>query len=164
MTSLHHHGQPGLTSRRAGPSHPIRGSAESVSPNLRRHAELERRMSGNLDRESAPPANDGAWLLLAELNHRIGNELQAAVAALRLARRGIPEGAPRARFIEKAMMRLECFGDVHHILDRQRGQPPLAQRLEALCHATAVSKAAPVGINVGLALEDVTVDEETAWT
>ena len=68
------------------------------------------------------------------------------------------------RFIDEAVARIECFGDVHQLLDRQRPQGPLAQRLEALCRATSLAKAAPFGIHVMLRLEDVSTDEETAWT
>jgi two-component sensor histidine kinase len=120
-------------------------------------------MLASIERQAAPLASDGAWLLLAELNHRIGNELQAALSALRLAKRGLSGGEP-TRFIEEAVVRMECFGDVHQLLDRQRGQGLLAQRLEALCRATSLSKAAPLGIHLSLNLQDVTVDEETAWT
>ena len=121
-------------------------------------------MLASLERQAAPLANDSAWLLLAELNHRIGNELQAAVSALRLARRGLGLAGDPVRFIDEAMVRLESFGDVHQILDRQRGQEPLAQRLEALCRATSLAKAAPRGIHINLKLDPVSVDEETAWT
>ena len=44
-------------------------------------------MLASMDRRGAPGAGDEAWLVLAELNHRVGNELQAALSALRLARR-----------------------------------------------------------------------------
>jgi two-component sensor histidine kinase len=120
-------------------------------------------MLTSIEGESAPLASDGAWLLLAELNHRIGNELQAALSALRLARRGL-SGEDPERFIEEAAARIQCFGDVHQLLDRQRPQGPLAQRLEALCRATSLSKAAPLGIHLMLKLEDVVTDDETAWT
>jgi two-component sensor histidine kinase len=121
-------------------------------------------MPGSVERQKGPLASEGAWLLLAELNHRIGNELQAALSALRLAKRGLGSAGDPARFIEDAVVRLESFGDVHHILDPQRGQGPLAQRLEALCRAISLSKAAPLGIRITLQLDDVSVDDETAWT
>ncbi len=92
----------------------------------------------------ARPANEGAWLLLAELNHRICNELQAALSALRLARRGLGSVEP-LRFIDEATLRLEAFGREHNLLDRQRRQEPLSQRLEALCRAISVARAAPAG-------------------
>jgi two-component sensor histidine kinase len=120
-------------------------------------------MSASMERRAAPLASDGAWLLLAELNHRVCNELQAAQSALRLARRGLASAEP-VRFIEEATLRLEAFGHVHQLLDRQRGQEPLAQRLEAVCRAASRSKAAPLGIHLALKLDEVTADAETAWT
>ena len=120
-------------------------------------------MLTSMERRDAALASDGAWLLLAELNHRVCNELQAALSALRLARRGLASAEP-GRFIEEAVHRLEAFGCVHQLLNRQRGQGSLAQRLEALCRATSAAKAAPLGIHLTLNLDDVAVDEETAWT
>ena len=118
----------------------------------------------SVERQAAPAASDGAWLLLAELNHRIGNELQAALSALRCAKRGLGSAGVHSRFVEEAMDRLENVGDVHRLLDRQRGHGPVAERLEALCRAVSLSKAAPAGIHVSLELGDVVVDEEAAWT
>lgn len=115
------------------------------------------------ERRSGSLGDDGAWLLLAELNHRVRNELQVALSALRLARRQLGPAGP-ARFIEEAVVRLEGLGDVHQVLDRQVDQEPLAQRLEALCRATSLSRAAALGVRLVLKLEDVTTDEETAWT
>lgn len=121
-------------------------------------------MPASVEQQDSPLASDGAWLLLAELNHRVGNELQAALAALRLAKRGVGESAAPLRFLEEAVARLEGFGDVHQILDRQRGHAPLAQRLERLCRATATSKAGARGIHIRLNVEDIQVDDEAAWT
>jgi two-component sensor histidine kinase len=116
-----------------------------------------------MERPSPSLASDGAWLLLAELNHRVCNELQVAMSALRLAKRKLASDDP-ARFIEEAELRLEAFGYVHQLLDRQRDQGPLSQRLEALCRATSLANAAPLGTHLRLMLDDVTADEETSWT
>jgi two-component sensor histidine kinase len=120
-------------------------------------------MLASVEHRATSPASDGAWDLLAELNHRVGNELQVALSALRLAKRKLAS-EEAVRFIEEALVRLQCFGDVHQLLDRQRGQGPLGQRLEALCRVTSFSKAAPLGIRLTLTLDDVATDEETAWT
>lgn len=120
-------------------------------------------MLASMEHQGGLAGNDGFSLVLAELNHRVGNELQAALSALRLAKRQLAAGDP-GRFIEDAVHRLEAFGYVHQLLDRQRGQGPLAQRLEALCRATSLAKAAPLGIHLTLSLEDVATDDETAWT
>jgi two-component sensor histidine kinase len=116
------------------------------------------------EHRGAPLAGDGDWgLFLAEFNHRVGNELQVALSALRLAKRKL-ESAEAMHFIDEATARLECFGQVHQLLDRQRRQGPLAQRLEALCRAISLSMAAPLEVRLTLTLDDVAADEETAWT
>src|SRR4051794_15116746 len=122
---------------------------------------------------------NGAWLLLAELSHRIANELQVAVSALHLARNSLQQNSLSkqsldenglnisdrpARLIEQATTRLQSFGDIHRLLDRQKGHGPLAPRLEALCRATSVFKATARGIHITLKADDVAVDEEAAWT
>ena len=120
-------------------------------------------MTALIERPVARLGSDEAWLLLAELNHRVRNELQVALSALRLAKRQLASSEP-SRFIEDAVLRLEGLGNVHQVLDRQSVQGPLAQRLEALCLGTSRSKGAALGIQLLLVLEDVTTDEETAWT
>jgi two-component sensor histidine kinase len=97
------------------------------------------------------------------LNHRLCNELQAALSALRLAKRGLASDEP-VRFIEEATLRLEAFGRAHWLLDRQCSAGTLAQRLEALCRAISIAKAQPLGIHLTLKLDEVSVDDETAWT
>ena len=120
-------------------------------------------MAVSMERRAAVLASDGAWLLLAELNHRVHNELQVALSALRLARREAAS-AQSARFIEEAAARLDAVGRVQQLLDRQRGHGSMAERLEALCQATALAKAAPRSGRLTLKLDDVTADEETIWT
>ena len=120
-------------------------------------------MLASTEPRAASVGPDEAWLLLAELNHRVRNELQVAMSALRLAKRGLASAEP-GRFIEEAVLRLEGLGSLHQLLDRQMGQGPLTQRLEALCRAISLSKAAPLGIRLVLTLDEVAVDDETAWT
>lgn len=107
--------------------------------------------------------SDGAWLLLAELNHRFRNELQVALSALRLARRQAASSGPD-RLIEEAVVRLEGLGSVRQILDHEVEHGPLTQRLEALCRATSLSKASPLGIRLVLKMDEVAADDEAAWT
>jgi two-component sensor histidine kinase len=120
-------------------------------------------MFASLDRRSVPAEADTAWLLLTELNHRVGNELQTALSALRSARRSLLSSVSD-QCIEEAEVRLQCLGTIHQLLDRRCGERRVAQRLAALCRATALAKAAPLGINLTLSLDDVNTDEETAWT
>jgi two-component sensor histidine kinase len=102
--------------------------------------------------------------MLAELNHRIGNELTAALAALRLVQHSLGDIVEPTGFLEQAVSRLEHFGQLHHILDRNRSHGTLQERLEALCRATTVAKAAPRGVRIALSADDVAVDDEIAWT
>jgi two-component sensor histidine kinase len=108
--------------------------------------------------------NDLGWLLLDELSHRVGNEFMAMLAALQATQRGVRDGQALAQGLDQAIVRLENFCLVHRILDRKRPQESLRERLDALCRATATSTAAGRGIQLILEAEDVTVDDETAWT
>jgi two-component sensor histidine kinase len=110
------------------------------------------------------PRDVGPWLLLAEFNHRVRNELMAALSALRVAQRGGRAGVEPAVFLDQAVERLENFSRIHHILDRGQDHGSLRQRLEALCRAVAQSRGATDGIHVVLSAENVQADEETAWT
>lgn len=106
----------------------------------------------------------GAWLLLAELDHRVRNELAAAAAALRLARHRRQAAAQPSELIDAAIERLENFCQVQHLLERHHNHGPLGQRLEALCRAIAKSKGAPQGVQIVVGSDDVMTDDETAWT
>jgi two-component sensor histidine kinase len=106
----------------------------------------------------------GAWLLLAEFNHRVRNEITAALSALRMAQRGGRAEVQPMEFLDQAVERLENFGQVHHLLDRHQSHGSLGQRLEALCRAITRSKAAPEGIHVVISADEVEADDETAWT
>jgi two-component system, sensor histidine kinase PdtaS len=116
-----------------------------------------------MEHRVVPLTSEGVWDLFAELNHRVGNELQVALSALRLAKCKVAS-AEAMQFIDQAAVRLECFGEVHRLLDRHHRQGPLARRMEALCRSISLSKAASQGIHLRLTVEDVGADEETAWT
>jgi two-component sensor histidine kinase len=121
-------------------------------------------MSTDLDTAADALGAASPWLLLAELNHRVHNELMAALSALRLAQRGGRAEIQPVDFLSQAVERLENFGQVHHLLDRNQSHGALRQRLEALCRAVAQSRAAPDGVFVAISADDVEADEETAWT
>ena len=116
------------------------------------------------DRQGVSISDESAWLMLDELNHRVGNELMAALAALRTAQRGARNTDDPTAFLDQAVVRLENFGQVHQILNRNRGHGSVSQRLEALCRATEQSKAAPLGIHIVISAEEVEADDETGWT
>ena len=108
-------------------------------------------------------AVDGSRLLLAELNHRVSNELAAALAALRLVQRAFRDTTEPTGLLDQAIARLESFGQLHHILDPNRSHGSLARRLALLCNAVSLAKAAPRGIHVALSADEVTVDDDAAW-
>lgn len=54
------------------------------------------------------------------------------------------------------VLRLEAFGALQQLLDRQGGRGSLAHCLEALCRATSLAKAEPQGVRITLSLDDVT--------
>jgi two-component sensor histidine kinase len=59
---------------------------------------------------------------------------------------------------------LEAFGRTQLLLDRQRSEGTLTQRLGALCRAISIAKAQPLGIHLTLTRDEVSVDDENAWT
>jgi len=120
-------------------------------------------MSALNDQLSPVAEHDGAQLMLAELNHRVGNELMAALSALRLARRNLLESTAPERYLDEAVSRLESFGWLHEILDPNRCHGTLCERLELLCRATSASKGALSGVHIVLFADDVAVDAHTAW-
>ena len=119
-------------------------------------------MNASHDRDGV--AVDGSQLFLAELNHRVSNELAAALAALRLVQRAFRDSPEPTGFLDQAIARLENFGQLHHILDPNRSHGSLARRLELLCNAVSLAKAAPRGIHVALSADEVMADDEAAWT
>jgi two-component sensor histidine kinase len=103
-------------------------------------------------------------VMLAELHHRLSNELMAALSAVRQARRSLPEASDSGSMLDHAAFRLENFCRIHEILDHNRPHAALSDRLESLCRATAQSRAAAKGVLVVLSAEEVAVDSDTAWT
>ena len=122
-------------------------------------------MLASMEHRATPPAGDGAWDLLAELNPRVGNELQVALSALRLAKRKLASSGG---------------GAVH----RRSGDPAGVLRGRASASRSAAGSgsagaalggvvpgdlvfqggAGCDGIRLTLTLDDVAADEETAWT
>jgi two-component sensor histidine kinase len=90
--------------------------------------------SDNLNRmDRSGPLGGEASLLLAELQHRVANELSCAIAALRLALNAGLEG-PRMELFERAVQRLEGFGRVHGVLAARPSRTvDVAAGLHRLC-------------------------------
>ncbi|MDB5724475.1 MAG: signal transduction histidine kinase, partial [Novosphingobium sp.] len=66
--------------------------------------------------------------------------------------------------VDQAVRRLEHFGELHDILDGNGSYGCLNDRLEALCRAISVARAAPRHIHIELSADDILVDDEIAWT
>ena len=115
------------------------------------------------NRQAVAIDDEGAWLLLDELNHRVGNEFMAVIAALRIVRRQTQSAAVAGDYLDEAVLRLEGFCRVHEVLDRKRPHGSASQRLEMLCEAMSQSKAALNGVQIALSADEVIVDDETAW-
>lgn len=65
--------------------------------------------------DQAGPWAGEASLLLSELHHRVANEVACAIAAMRLAQSAGVAG-PRIALFDRAIERLEGFGQVHDVL------------------------------------------------
>jgi two-component sensor histidine kinase len=122
-------------------------------------------MSGWSERREECGQDNLGWLLLDELNHRVGNEFMAALAAMHVAQRDVRRrGQDLSQGLDEAVARLENYCTVHRVLDRKRPQATLLQRLEILCRATAGSKGAGRDVAITLDAEPVALDDEAAWT
>ncbi|WP_242154045.1 sensor histidine kinase [Sphingomonas sp. BAUL-RG-20F-R05-02] len=73
------------------------------------------RRGEEIDWDEGRPVASEATLLLAELQHRVSNEVACAISAMRLAGNAGFEG-PRIALFERAVERLEGFGKVHGVL------------------------------------------------
>lgn len=88
--------------------------------------------SNHLDQpyEGRPRSEEA--LLLDELRHRVGNEIQASVAAMNLIRsagRRVPTS-----LLDRALERMHGFGQVNHVLaTRHCGQIDVAGPLRTMC-------------------------------
>ena len=83
--------------------------------------------------DRAAPRGGEAPLLLDELQHRVGNEVASAIAAMRLARSAGLKG-PRLYLFDQAIQRLEGFGKVHGVLAaRPATSVDIDEQLHCLC-------------------------------
>ncbi|MCP3732218.1 sensor histidine kinase [Sphingomonas sp. MG17] len=65
--------------------------------------------------DATRPIAGEAPLLLSEMHHRVANEIASAIAAMRLAQ-GAGLTGPRITLFDRAIERLEGFGQVHEVL------------------------------------------------
>jgi two-component system, sensor histidine kinase PdtaS len=83
-------------------------------------------------------------LLMREMRHRIGNNLQTISGLLLLQKRQAGDPATRA-MLGEALRRVETFIDVNHLLLHAGGEQPFGAYLARLC-TQLVSAARPIGV------------------
>lgn len=99
-------------------------------------------------------------LILDEFTHRTANEIAAAIAALRIARRMPADGASNA-LLDEAVGRMEAFGEVHRLLaKREHGLVDAGDRLRRLSCALASSRSHLAGV-LTLDVADVPLEAST---
>lgn len=107
------------------------------------------------------PERSEAALILDEERHRTGNEIAAALAAMRLA--AVAKGpATRERLIDNAIERLEGFGQVHRILSAK--PPAIADAslaVEEMCRAVLAARHEVTEGEAVLKLQPVIADGPT---
>ena len=101
-------------------------------------------------------------LVLAEFEHRVANELSAALAALHLVR-SAKGSKPRWQLLRAAIERLEGFAVVHRLLStRKVSVVDVAEDLEELCTALAKSRPSADGSTLHLELPSTRIDGASA--
>ena len=96
--------------------------------------------------EAVAPRASEDRLILDEFVHRTANEIAAAIAALRIAKR-MHADAARDTLIDDAVGRMEAFGEVHRLLSaRDHGVVDAGDRLRRLCCALASSRCHLAGV------------------
>lgn len=101
-------------------------------------------------------------VLLAEMGHRVANEVTAALAAMRLALAS-PSGEVRAEMMKSAIGRLEGFGEVVRSLNIRPGATvDMGESLARLCEALCASRVEAGGCLVSLDIAPCRVDGATA--
>lgn len=94
-------------------------------------------------------------LLLGEFHHRVGNEIAAALAAMRLAQSAGVSG-PCIHLFERAIQRLEGFAKVHDVLaTRPTRTVDLDAELHRLCFGLVAGRGELAGGKVWLSARNV---------
>lgn len=94
----------------------------------------------DVDWDRGGPTAGEASLLFAELQHRVANEIAAAVAAMRLAQSAGLDG-PRVDLFDSAIQRLEGFGKVHGVLAMRPTQTiDIGAGLHRLCRGLVAGR------------------------
>jgi len=109
---------------------------------------------GSQNSENArKPSYREAQVLLRELQHRVGNEVASAVAAMRIAQHSGIQG-PKVSLFDQAIARLEGFGQVHTMLS---SHPPrmmdVREEMHRLCRGLLKGRSGLDGARVHLAVD-----------
>lgn len=105
-------------------------------------------------------ASDDA-LLLSEFCHRTANEIAAAAAALHIAKRAA-NGAS-ARLLDRAVDRLEAFGELHRVLARPvPARTDVSRELALVCRAIASGASGATRSVVSIDVPETLIDGGTA--
>lgn len=111
-------------------------------------------------RQAFDTVSDDA-LLLHEFAHRVANEVASAAAAVHLAKR-TASGAGK-RLLERALVRLEAFGELNRVLARPvRQQVNVSPELVQVCRAIAAGASDAARGAVSMVVPETWVDGGTA--
>jgi len=111
--------------------------------------------------DRAVPAFSDDRLLLVETEHRVANEISAALAAMHLVRSAKGVNSKR-RMLDEAVERLEGFAVVHRLLSVKPAQiVDVGRDLESLCTALARSRYSASGSRMDLDLPSIRIDGAT---
>lgn len=122
-----------------------------------------REMRASCDTSRLSDMGDDVFLL-AESNHRVANEIAAALAALRLVR-AAKGSTSRWRLLGDAIDRLEAFAETHRHFAATPGEGTrvdIGSELVSLCSALAVARRSSSGSTMSLDLPTIFVDGGTA--
>lgn len=112
--------------------------------------------------DRAVPGFSDDRLMLVETEHRVSNEVSAALAALHLVRSAKGSKA-RWRLLDEAIGRLEGFGAAHRLLSTKPSRVvDLGQDLETLCTALVRSRSCSDTSMMRLDLPSIEIDGPTA--
>jgi two-component sensor histidine kinase len=112
--------------------------------------------------ETIPGVMSGAWLLLAEMNHRVANEYALAVSSISLAARfATPDARPA---LLAARDRLFGYAEAHRAHLAPKGESAdLSDYLEHLCHNLVRAHLAERGVALRFIAESCALPSDACW-
>ena len=112
--------------------------------------------------EDIPAVMSGAWLLLAEMNHRVANEYALAVSSISLAARyATPDARPALLAVRD---RLFGYAEAHRAHLAPKGESvDLSDYLERLCHNLVRAHLAERGVALRFIAEPCFLPSVACW-